>query len=139
MDEGRLLEIYNSVVRSAVEYGAVVYHSMIPQYLADQLEALQRRALKIIFGWDTNIETVMAAKNIETLEKRREAAVLRFALKNERVEKYGGRWFEKNEEIGANLRPGTRNVYKETLCRTERMKGNPVTYMTRLLNEHHKQ
>ena len=72
------------------------------------------------------------------LEERREAAVLNFAVKNENVSKYGGRWFKKNEEIGVNLRPGTRNKYKEPRCRTERMKNNPVVYMTKKLNLLHK-
>ena len=80
----------------------------------------------------------MAAKNIESLEERREAAVLRFAIKNEKIEKYGGKWFQKNEEIEMNMRPGTRNVYKETRCRTERMKNNPVVYMTKKLNKHYR-
>ena len=138
LDEGRLLDVYNSVVRSAVEYCAVVYHSMIPRYLSDQLEVLQRRALKIIFGWNCDIATVMASKGIETLEARRESAVLKFALKNESVEKYGKRWFQKNEELDVELRPGTRNMYKEKRCRTERMKSNPVTHMTKMLNKHHR-
>ena len=75
---------------------------MIPRYLSDQLEILQRRALKIIHGWDCDIKTVMAAKDIETLEERREAAVLRFAIKNENGGKYGGKWFKKNEDIEIN-------------------------------------
>ena len=138
LDQDKLLDMYNSLVRSAVEYCAIVYHSMIPQYLSDRLEALQRRALRIIFGWNVDIGTVMAARNIDTLQERREAAVLKFALKNERIEKYGGKWFEKNEDVEVGLRPGTRNTYKEQLCRTERTKSNPVVYMTRVLNEHYR-
>ena len=138
LDETRMLEVYNSVLRSAVEYCAVVYHTMIPRQLADRLEQLQRRALKIIYGWNTDITTLMAAKNIETLEARREAALLKFAIKNEGVEKYGKRWFQKNEELEVNLRPGTRNMYKELRCRTERMKNNPIVRMTRMLNDFHK-
>ena len=138
LDENRLLEVYNSIVRSAVEYCAIVYHSMIPRHLSDGLETLQRRALKIVFGWNSDVDTIMAAKGIETLEERRKSAVLRFALKNEEVAKYGGKWFKKNEEISINLRPGTRNKYKEVKCRTERMKGNPVVYMTSALNNHYK-
>ena len=85
---------------------------MIPRHLAEKLEILQRRALKIIFGWNQDIDIIMAAKNIETLEDRREAAVLKFALRNEHVEKYGRKWFVKNVEIGIGLRPNTRNVYR---------------------------
>ena len=81
LDNDRLLQMYYSVVRSAVEYCSVVYHTMIPKYLADTLEGLQRRALRIIFGFEVDINELMAAKGIDTLEERREAAVLKFALK----------------------------------------------------------
>ena len=79
LESGKLLELYNSVLRSAVEYCSVVYHSMIPTALADKLESVQRKALRIIYGWDSNIDDIIAAKNIESLASRREKSVLNFA------------------------------------------------------------
>ena len=55
LDKSRLLEVYNVMIRSAVEYCSVVYHTMIPVYLADKLEAIQRQALRIFFGWNEDI------------------------------------------------------------------------------------
>ena len=81
LDENRLLGVYNSAIRSTVEYCSVVYHSMIPGYLADELEAIQRRALRIFYGWNIDVRTLMEVKGIEELRTRRESAVLRFALK----------------------------------------------------------
>ena len=54
---------------------------MIPGYLTAKLESVQRQALKIIYGWNRDIDEIMAIKNIETLEERREKALLNFALK----------------------------------------------------------
>ena len=82
LNEDKLLEIYNSVLRSAIEYCAVIYHSMIPGTLANKLESIQRQALRIIFGWNCNIDEIMVIKCIDTLETRRNSAVLKFALKN---------------------------------------------------------
>ena len=131
------MEIYNTVLRSAVEYCAIVYHSMIPVALSEKLESIQKQALRIIYGWNTNIEAVMAAKGIDTLEKRRDSAILSFALKNENKERYGKRWF-KELPIGQRpARTGTRNKYEVPFCRTDRMKANPVVVMTKKLNEHY--
>ena len=111
---------------------------MIPVHLSDKLERiLQRQALKIIYGYNCNLETVIAAKGIQTLHERREKAVLSFALKNERREKYGGRWFEEHKDAERTVRETTRHKYIVPFCRTERMKTNPIVHMTRVLNEHH--
>ena len=50
LSTSRLLEIYNTVLRSAVEYCSTVYHSLIPQTLSNKLEGIQRQALRIIYG-----------------------------------------------------------------------------------------
>ena len=139
LDENRLLGVYNSAIRSTVEYCSVVYHSMIPGYLAEELEAIQRRALRIIYGWNTDVRTLMEVKGIEELRIRRENAVLRFALKNEFVEKFGGKWFVKREERtnGARTRGENLARYVIPFCRNERKKSNPVIYMATKLNEHY--
>ena len=137
LSQERLLDLYYSMVRSAVEYTSVVYHSMITKTLSDSLERVQRHALRIIYGWDQDIRTVMEVKGIQSLEERREEAVLNFALKNEEKERYGRRWFTLNDQMQRDLRPSTRNKYFMPFCRTDRALGNPVINMTRALNAHH--
>ena len=136
LGEEKLLEVYNSVIRSAVEYCAVIYHSMIPASLSNKLEGIQRQALHIIYGWDVEITDVMKIKNIETLEERRKKAVLNFALKNESKERFGKRWFT---EVNDSRQRRTHNYikYRVPFCKTERMKSNPIVHMTRVLNEHY--
>ena len=98
-----LLDLYYSMVRSAVEYSSVVYHSMMTKTLSASLERVQRHALRIIYGWDQDIRTVMEVKGIQTLEERREEAVLNFAIKNEEKERYGKRWFKPNNYMQRNV------------------------------------
>ena len=43
-----LLEIYFATIRSMLEYCCVVWHNTLPSYLANQLERVQKRALRII-------------------------------------------------------------------------------------------
>ena len=131
-----LLALYNCSVRAAVEYCSVVYHSMIPAYLSNKLEAIQRQALKIIYGWETNIEELMKIKGIETLYERREKAVINFALKNEHVGKYGKKWF-KEEELPQRMLRESKNKYKIPVGRTNRTTANPITHMAIKLNEYY--
>ena len=112
---------------------------MIPISLSQKLERIQRQALKIIYGWDVDMDELMAAKGIERLEERREKAVLKFALKNEEKEKFGKKWFSLSEETERIVRSTTRRKYKIPKCRTSRMEANPVVNMTKKLNIHYSQ
>ena len=129
--------MYNFIIRPAIEYSAVVYHSMISEELSSKLEGMQRHAMRIIYGWEGDVRETMEAKGIETLKQRRESMVLAFALKNENSEKFGRKWFKPAERSEREVRNTTKKKYLEPFCRTDRLKNNPVNYMTRKLNEHY--
>ena len=63
-----LLNIYyNTVLRSAVEYCSVVYHTLIPKYISDKLERVQVvQAMKIIFGRECSYSCLVENGTIET-------------------------------------------------------------------------
>ena len=42
------LSFYITCIRPAADYACPVFHTSLPQYLSDQLERLQKRALRII-------------------------------------------------------------------------------------------
>ena len=44
-----LIDFYNGCIRSVVEYACEVFHSNLSTYLSDELERVQRRAMRIIF------------------------------------------------------------------------------------------
>ena len=46
-----ILHFYLAVIRPVLEYAAPVWHSSLTNELSDQLESLQKRALRIIFGY----------------------------------------------------------------------------------------
>ena len=48
-----LVTFYVSCVRPVTEYACTVFHNGLPKYLSDDLEQLQKRALRIIFLSDT--------------------------------------------------------------------------------------
>ena len=49
VDEHHLIDFYNACIRSVVEYACEVFHSNLPTYLSEELERVQRRAMRIIF------------------------------------------------------------------------------------------
>ena len=100
--------------------------------MSDKLESVQRQALKIIYGWNYNIDELYDNEIIETLYDRREKKSLHFANKAKETERFG-KWFPRNTNY-RNVRDSTRRVFHEKQCRTERTRNNPIQYMIRLLN-----
>ena len=45
-----LLLFYITCIRSILEYGSPVFHRALPSYLSEDLERLQRRAMKFIYS-----------------------------------------------------------------------------------------
>ena len=130
-----LEKVYDTVIRAAAEYASVVYHPLIPKYIAEKLEMVHKQAYKIMYGWNIQYDQMVKDGRVESLESRRVENSLKFATKNSNSERFGKRWFPINEDIGTELRPGVRNKYVEKFCRTERSRNNPIQYMLRQLNE----
>jgi hypothetical protein len=66
-----LLEIYFAIIRSVLEYCCVVWHNTLPSYLANQIERVQKRALRIILPEYTYSEALTFLKCAQ-LDERRE-------------------------------------------------------------------
>ena len=67
-----LLAFYTTCIRPVAEYACPVFHTALPQYLSDQLERLQKRALRIISSIDLSYRQALEVFNIPTLYDRRE-------------------------------------------------------------------
>ena len=48
-DPAQLLCFYTTCIRPMSEYACQVFHNGLPKYLSEELEKIQRRALRIIF------------------------------------------------------------------------------------------
>ena len=68
-----LLSFYTTCIRPVAEYACPVFHTALPQYLSDQLERLQKRALRIISTNDLSYRQALEVFNKPTLYDRREA------------------------------------------------------------------
>ena len=83
MEISDLIKVYKTMIRPAVEYASVVYHSLIPAYQASKLESVQKNAMQIIYGWTVDYGKLLEDGVVESLEERRIDAVKKFALKTE--------------------------------------------------------
>ena len=77
-----LKTIYILFVRSILEQSATVWHSSLTQENAEDLERVQRSALKIMLNDKyVSYKRSLAQLGLETLSDRRETLCLNFAVK----------------------------------------------------------
>ena len=68
-----LLSLYTTCICPVAEYACPVFDTVLPQYLSNQLECQQKRALCIISTNDLSYRQALEVFNIPTLYDRREA------------------------------------------------------------------
>lgn len=128
-----LKKIYLTVVRPVLDFACPTYHPLLSKTQSDRLEALQKRAAKIIFGVEQSYAALVADGSLELLADRRNALCLNFAKKAAASERFGNAWFPLRAESGHNTRHPEK--YLEEKSRTERMRKNPLQYMRHELNK----
>ena len=136
MNKDELLNIFNTVIRPSVEYSSVIYNSLIPDYISDKLESVQKKAMKVIFGWNVDYQELLQNGTVESLKERRQKTSLQFGLKAAASARFRKQWFTETTNNGREVRPTTSKPYVEKICSTERSRNNPLAALTRLLNEH---
>ena len=67
---------YCSAIRSALEYACMLFHRSLPRYLSEDLERIQKRAMRIILP-DYKYRDALKIANIATLYDRRESLSLK--------------------------------------------------------------
>ena len=129
-----LKNLYILFVRSQLEQSAVVWHSSLTEENINNLERVQKSALKIIMGEKyQSYRKSLNFLNLDTLEDRREKLCIRFAknaLRNEKACKM----FPLNEKQHTMI---TRKpeIFKVQKTKTERLKNSAIIYMQNLLNK----
>lgn len=120
--------IYISIIRSTMEYCAVVWHTSLPKYLSDSIENVQKRALHIIYGIK-DYQECLVLSNLMTLWRRREDQCKRLyndmkfpshklhdLLPVQRTRYYNYRDF---------------NPFNSVMCHTDRFSNSFIPYCTR--------
>ena len=119
INNSTLLQVYQVMQRPLLEYCSPVFHSMLTDEQTQRLESLQRRALRIIYGFDLPYGEIVAVSNIESLQSRRERACLEFARKLAGSQRFGN-WFPLNERDGMETRRYTKKSMQGIIDYTTR-------------------
>ena len=126
--------IYILFIRSLLEQSATVWHSSLTEENINDLERVQKTAIKVILQDKyKGYKNGLAQLDIETLEDRREELCLNFAKKCTKSDKL-------KHMFPLNVKSHTMETrkdekYKVQFANTERLKNSAVIYMQNLLNE----
>jgi hypothetical protein len=72
-----LITVFCAFIRSVLEYASPVWHFSLPEFLADQIESIQKRVLKIAF-LQSSYAASLRNVGLLTLYQRRESQCLSF-------------------------------------------------------------
>ena len=129
----QLYRLYCCYIRSLIEYCSPVYHALLNGGQEQQLERLQRHAVRVCFGCRVPVEESMRANSIETLKERRVKRCDAFITRARNNPRFSQDWFPRREEIPWELR--RRRDFQETQASTLRRHNSPLAYMRRRLNK----
>ena len=121
-------------IRSKLDQSAVVWHSSLSQKNRNDLERVQKSAVRIIIGrkYESYSDTLRSLK-MDTLLERREKLCLRFAKKSLNVENFKHLFplYKKQHEMK------TRGSMKFEVCSSssKRFKVSTIPHMQRLMNK----
>ena len=127
-----LFKLYACYVRSIIEYCSPVYHSLLTAGQEDQLERLQRHAIRVCYGYEVPVEVHMEVANISTLKARRVKRVDKFIRKAAANQRFSS-WFPPRDRSGMELR--NRREIRETSALTNRRFNSPLAFIKRRANE----
>ena len=128
-----LKEVYILFVRSILEQSAVVWHSSLTEEESDNLERVQKTAIKIILknnykGYENGLQKL----GLETLKDRRENLCRNFALKCTKNEKLK-HMFPLNAKRH-KMKTRRQEKFKVFKAKSERYKKSAIIHMQKLLN-----
>ena len=127
-----LILIYVLYIRSVLEYCCIVWHSSLTQDQSNDLERVQKVAIRTILSdHDIPYETAFKKVKVQSLVERREFLSLRWAKKCTRSQ-INKHLFPRNTKSFKDFR--TKEPFIVPYTKTERFLNSAIPYMTRLLN-----
>ena len=115
-----------------MEYCHVVYHSMLSKEQSERLEKLQRKVLRIIYGFENDYNVLLNLSGNVTLKERRESAVLKFARSLVSSDRFCHLF---QESLPGEYNTRNKKRYIEEYARTSRLFNSPIFHYRRILNE----
>ena len=129
----QLVKVFQTRVRSTLEFAAPVFSSGLSKEQNRQLEMVQKKAFAIILGKDyVSYESALLTLHQERLDLRREELSYKFALKCSKSKRHSS-MFPPNPTYRPNMRHP--KPYMEHVCHTSRYYNSAIPALARLLNK----
>ena len=129
-----LKQIYMLQIRSKLDQSAVVWHSSLSQKNRDDLERIQKSAVRCILrGRYKGYEDALDQLGLVTLNERREQMCLKFAKECLKLDKMKS-FFPRNCKSHAMEIRGS-EFYKVAKAQTERFRKSAIPSMITMLND----
>ena len=129
-----LKQIYMLQIRSKLDQSAVVWHSSLSLKNRNDLERVQKSAVRCILGDSyKGYKDALGRLNLITLEERRNQMCLKFAKQCLKLDKMKG-LFPKKESVHT-MQKRSPEYYKVVKSQTERFRNSAIPSMVRMLND----
>ena len=129
----QLTTVYQTRVRSTLEFAAPVFHRSLTKDQSRQIESVQKKACAVILHRAyTTYESALSLPKLERLDIRRVNLCHSFALKASKSPRHQS-MFPTNPTYRQNMRSS--KPYLEHSCNTSRYFHSPIPYLARLLNK----
>ena len=129
----QLVQIYQTHIRSTLEFAAPVFHSSLTKEQSRKVERVQKKALIIILGSKYQCyKSGLAQLHLERLDLRRLTLCRNFALKCSKSPRHCS-MFPANPNFRQNMR--CPKPFLERSCHTARHYNSAVPFLSRLLNQ----
>ena len=130
-----LKQIYMLQIRSKLDQSAVVWHSSLSNKNRNDIERVQKSALRCILGNEyKSYEDALKKLGLVTLEKRRDQMCLKFAKESLKLNKML-KFFPRNKSSHSMKKRGS-DFYRSEKVKTERFKRSAIPFMTKMLNDY---
>ena len=131
--QDQLLKVFQTRVRSILEFAAPVFSSGLTQDQSRQVEMVQKKAFAVILGKEyRSYEAALLTLEQERLDSRRLTLSYNFALKCTHSPRHSFMF-----PLNPNYRENSRHPkpYMEYSCHTSRYFSSPIPALARLLNK----
>ena len=120
----QLLKVYQTCVRTTLEFASVVFHSGLTIDQSHQIEHVQKKAFAIILAEQYNsYEHALITLNQERLDAKRLQLCIKFAIKCSKSSKHS-QMLPRNQYCRDNMR--NPKPFKEYQCATSRYHSSPT-------------
>ena len=129
-----LQHIYKTFIRSRLEYASTLWHSSLTVSNRDDIERIQKSALKVILKDDyQGYKKSLKILRMESLYDRRERLALKFAKKCLNQEKISDMFPKNMNQSNINIR--NKEIFHVNHANTERYRNSTIPFLQRKLNE----